>query len=87
MPVYFAETLRVTLIAMSLDDILSSIDSEIAQLKQARTLLAGIETTTRGVRSAGSPSVKPKRTMSAAAREQIAAAQRKRWAKVRKAAK
>lgn len=68
---------------MSISDLLFSIDSEIAQLQQARALLAG----TLGGKSAGSPSVKPKRKLSAAAREKIAAAQRKRWAKVRAKAK
>ena len=61
MPVYFAEHCGVTLIAMSLDDILSSIDAEIAQLRQARALLGGIATGTRGGRS-GVPSTKPKRS-------------------------
>ncbi len=86
MPVQFAEHDGVTLIAMSLDDILSSIDSEIAQLRQARALLGGIATGTRG-RKAGVSSTKPKRKLSAAAREQIAAAQRKRWAATKKAAR
>jgi hypothetical protein len=63
---------------MSLDNLLSSIDSEIATLTKARTLLAGL-----GVSS----TAKSKRRMSAAARKNIAAAQRKRWAAVRKAAK
>ena len=70
---------------MSISDLLSLIDSEITQLQQARALLAG----TRGGKSAGSPSIKRKRTMSAAARKRIGDAQRKRWAEVRakKAAK
>ena len=72
---------------MNISDILSSIDSEIAQLRQARALLAGIGIGKSGGKSVASPSVKPKRTMSALARRKIAAAQRKRWAKARKAAK
>jgi hypothetical protein len=63
---------------MNLQNLLSTIDAEIARLKQARALLAGI--------SAGFP-VKPKRTLSKATRKKIAAAQRKRWAAVKKAAK
>lgn len=66
---------------MSINDLLASIDSEIARLKQARALLAGIG----GGKSA--PAIKPKRKMSAAARKRIADAQRKRWAAVKKAAK
>jgi hypothetical protein len=72
-----------TLIFMNISDLLSSIDSEIDRLKQARALLAGIS---RG-KSHGPSTVKPKRTLSSAARKRIATAQRKRWAAVRKAAK
>jgi hypothetical protein len=66
---------------MIIDKILASIDSEIAQLKQARALLSsdGIQKTAKHV-------VPTKRKMSAAARKKIAAAQRARWAK-RKASK
>ena len=46
---------------MNIDDILSSIDSEIARLQQARDLLASIDTTTRGGKSAGSSPIKRKR--------------------------
>lgn len=66
---------------MSIIDLLASIDSEIARLKQARALLAGIG----GGKSA--PSIKPKRKLSPAARKRIGDAQRKRWAAVKKAAK
>jgi hypothetical protein len=66
---------------MNIDDLLSSIDAEIARLKQARALLAGID----GGKSASA--IKPKRKMSAAARKRIGDAQRKRWAAVRKSAK
>lgn len=68
---------------MSLKDILSSIDSEIATLKQARALLIG----ERGGKTTAAASAKPKRAMSAAARKRIADAQRKRWAAQKKAAK
>jgi hypothetical protein len=63
---------------MSLENVLASIDSEIARLEQARKLLAG-----SGVKK----STKPRGAISAAARKKIAAAQRRRWAAVRKAAK
>jgi hypothetical protein len=66
---------------MSIDSLLASIDSEIARLKQARALLAGIG----GGKSA--PAIRPRRKLSAAARKRIGDAQRKRWAAVRKAAK
>jgi hypothetical protein len=68
---------------MAISDLLSSIDSEIARLQQARFLLAGVST---GTRVEPRP-VKAKRILSAAARERIAAAQRKRWAAQKKAAK
>jgi hypothetical protein len=62
---------------MTLDSILSSIDSEITRLKQARALLFsdGTKNTT-----AAAP-VRKRRKMSAAARKKIAEAQRKRWEK------
>ena len=66
---------------MSINDLLASIDSEIASLTKARALLAGIGT------GKSAPGIKPKRKLSAAARKRIGDAQRKRWAAVRKAAK
>lgn len=68
---------------MSLTDIVSSIDSEIAALQQARALLTG--TGSRTVKG-GRPS-KRKYKLPAEARERIAAAQRKRWAAQKKAAR
>jgi hypothetical protein len=62
---------------MTIDKILASIDSEIAQLKHARVLLSGRETK----KAAAAPAAPKKRKMSAAGRKRIAAAQRKRWAK------
>ena len=62
---------------MSIDKILASIDSEIAQLKQARALLAGDGTK----KTAVTPAAPTKHKMSAAARKRIGDAQRKRWAK------
>jgi hypothetical protein len=64
---------------MTLETILASIDSEIAQLKQVRALLStdGGKTT-----PSGSP-VRKKRKLSAAARKSIGDAQRRRWAKLK----
>ena len=71
---------------MSLNDVLSTIDAQIARLQQARALLTGSGNSGRGRKSASKPSVKPKRKLSAEGRKKIAEAQRKRWAK-QKAAK
>lgn len=66
---------------MTLDHILGAIDAEIAQLQQARALLAGTNarydkrTTTAAV-----PKQKRRKRMSAEGRKRIADAQRKRWA-------
>ena len=62
---------------MTLETILASIDSEIAQLKQARALLSGDVTK----KTTSAAPVRKRRKMSAAARKKIADAQRKRWAK------
>jgi hypothetical protein len=62
---------------MTIDNILASIDSEIAQLKQARALLSGDGTK----KTAVTPAAPKRRKMSAAARKRIGDAQRKRWAK------
>ena len=62
---------------MTIDKILASIDSEIAQLKQVRALLSG-----DGTKKTATPAAPKKRSkMSAAARKRIGDAQRKRWAK------
>jgi len=61
---------------MTLDKILASIDSEIAQLKQARALLSG-----DGYGKDAPFPFRTRRKMSAASRKKIADAQRKRWAK------
>ncbi len=61
---------------MTLETILASIDSEIAQLKQARALLSG-----DGTQKTATHVVPKKRKMSAAARKRIGDAQRRRWAK------
>jgi hypothetical protein len=65
---------------MNVTELLSQIDSEISRLHEARNLLTGHGTGNGRV-------VKPrrKRVLSAEARERIAAAQRRRWAKQKKA--
>jgi hypothetical protein len=69
-------------VAITVDKLLASIDSEIAKLKQVRALLSG-----GGTKKNAAPATPKKRKMSAAARKKIAEAQRKRWAAVRKATK
>jgi hypothetical protein len=70
-------------------EILEHINSEITRLQQVKALLQG--TTNGHSRSAsagsvnGSAAPKGKRVLSVEARKKIAAAQRKRWAKARKA--
>jgi hypothetical protein len=72
-------------------EILEHINSEISRLQQVKALLQG--TTNGHSRSASAssyngaagPKVKGKRVLSVEARKKIAAAQRKRWAKARKA--
>jgi hypothetical protein len=75
---------------LSLVDIISEIDAEIARLEQAKQLLSG----TTPKRGPGRPPLKsgikaaPKKKrfrMSPEARARIAAAQRARWAKAKKA--
>ena len=66
---------------MTIDKILASIDSEIAQLKQARTLLSRDKT-----KEAAAP-IRKRRTMTAAGRKRIGDAQRKRWARQKAANK
>ena len=66
---------------MTIDKILASIDSEIAQLKQARALLSS-----DGTKKTVTPAAPMKRQMSAAARKRIGDAQKARWAR-QKAAK
>jgi len=73
---------------MAIENILVQIDSEIARLQQARTLLANLgSTTTRAGRAAKKTAVKAKparkRRISAEGRKRIAEAQRKRWAAAR----
>jgi hypothetical protein len=63
---------------MDTNRLLASIDSEIATLQQVRALLTGQK---------GHARLGRKRVLSAEGRARIAEAQRKRWAKQRRAAK
>jgi hypothetical protein len=77
---------------MNTNDIVLEIDAEISRLRQARALLGGTDTIVKRKpgRPAGTSLPKPAKavhTMSTEARARIAAAQRARWAKTRKAAK
>jgi hypothetical protein len=67
-------------------NLVKEIDAAIALLTRVRVLAAS-ETTTRQSAKPASATKQPKRVLSADARESIAAAQRKRWAKVRRAKK
>jgi len=81
---------------MNTEEIIKHIDGEISKLHQARVLLLGADAPMK--RSSGRPkkkatvarilAVKPaRRVMSIEGKAKIAAAQRARWAKVRRAAK
>jgi hypothetical protein len=71
-------------------EILEHINGEISRLQQVKALLQGstnghTRSATASVNGAVAPKVKGKRVLSPEARKKIAAAQRKRWANVRKA--
>jgi hypothetical protein len=72
---------------MNTQDIISAIDAEIARLQSARSLLIGTASGKRRGRPPASAGAPKKRTMSAAGRKRIAAAQRQRWAKQKAAEK
>lgn len=69
---------------MAIAEIIAGIDAQIASLESARDLLKGGE---GKVVAFASHKKTAKRTISAAGRARIAAAQRARWAKTKKAAK
>jgi hypothetical protein len=72
-------------VRVSTQEIIAAIDAEILRLQRVRNLISGLGGTKRGgtrLRRAR----KTRRTLSAEAREKIAAAQRKRWANGKKAA-
>jgi hypothetical protein len=69
-------------------ELLAAIDQEIARLQNARNLLAGSgETKRRGRLPATGKKPAKKRTLSAAERQKIAEAQRKRWTAQKKQSK
>ena len=77
---------------MNIQDIVVEIDAEISRLQQVKALLAGTSTTKN--RKRGGPAIRSfpgnartRHTLSAEARAKIAAAQKARWAKSKKAAK
>lgn len=70
-------------LCMTIDSILSQLDSEIARLTQVRALLANsAKSTTKlaGPKVGKTGTRRKKRVLSAEARKRIADAQRKRWA-------
>jgi hypothetical protein len=72
---------------MNTNEILSQIDTEIARLQQAKSLLSGTTTTRQKPGPQIHMPVIIKRTMSPEGRARIAAAQKKRWAKTKKSDK
>jgi hypothetical protein len=69
---------------MSGNEVLASIDAEIAALQQARALLIGSDTAAVKKKSSSKKPLKKKRTLSPEARARIAEGQRKRWAAQKK---
>ena len=73
---------------MGVSEILAQIDREIAQLKQARGLLAG--TIAKSSKKAAAPAAKKvakkKRNLTPEGRKRIAEAVKRRWAEQKKAA-
>jgi len=78
---------------MDTKEIIAELDSEIARLQEVKSILSGGTSTTikakRGpkAKTAPTPITVKKHILSPEARGRIAAAQKARWAKVRKAAK
>ncbi len=75
---------------MNTKEILEHINSEISRLQQVKALLQGTSTnghsrSAASLNGSAAPKVKGKRVLSVEARKKIAAAQRRRWAKARKA--
>ncbi len=64
-------------------NLVKEIDAAIALLTRVRTLAAS-DGTSRQTAKQASASKEPKRILSSEAREKMATAQRKRWAKVRR---
>jgi hypothetical protein len=78
---------RFTLVCMSVNEILASIDAEISTLQQARALLIRNESETLKEKASSKRPLKKKRTLSPEAKARIAEGQRKRWAAQKKAPK
>lgn len=76
---------------MQPSELLAAVDEEIARLEQARAMLSGETGTVHRGRMAGtfsgSTAPRKQRRISAAGRARIAAAQKKRWARVKRAAR
>ena len=66
---------------LSIENIVKEVRAEIGRLQQVLALLGGHGVSVK--RKTKAVTAGPRRTMSAAARKKIAAAQRARWAKVR----
>jgi hypothetical protein len=80
--------------ALNISKMIEQIDAQISNLETAKALLNGAVTKSGPGRPKKSASVSipagpksAKRVLSAEAKEKMAAAQKKRWAKVRRAAK
>ena len=79
---------------VNIDGIIANIDSEIARLQQARTLIAAFDAPAikrrgrpKNVSAVNLPSdAKKRKPLSAEARARIAAAQKRRWAASKKSA-
>jgi hypothetical protein len=69
---------------MTREQILAAIDEEISKLQQVRKLLQGSGSKLTSGFSTGKP--RAKRVLSPDARQRIAAAQKRRWAKQKKEA-
>lgn len=77
---------------MGINEIVAALDDEISRLEQVRILLAGTKGNVTHAATSfafGANHAKPhkRRRLSAEARARIAAAQKKRWAAQKKAAK
>jgi hypothetical protein len=78
---------------MDTTEIIAQIDAEIVRLEQVKSILSGSTTSTIKAKRGPKPKTAPtpittaKRVLSPEARARIVAAQKARWAKVRKAAK
>jgi hypothetical protein len=71
---------------MSIPEILTLIDAEIASLQQARALIGGFQTKPKPGRPVGSGKKKKKRNLTPEGRARIAEAVKRRWAAQKKAA-